>query len=60
MDAPEIRYATYTGTVLVSGNYVNVEIDGASVQGSLDYMSDRFKEQYDNHVLTITGWLFGS
>ncbi len=60
MDAPEIRYATYTGTVLVSGNYVNVEIDGTSVQGSLDYMSDRFKEQYDNHVLTITGWLFGS
>ncbi len=60
MSAPEIRYATYKGTVLVSGNYVNVEIDGTSVQGSLDYMSDGFKEQYDNHVVTITGWLFGS
>ena len=42
MKNPEVEYVTYKGTVLVSGNYVNVEIDGTSVQGSLDYMSDDF------------------
>ena len=60
MKNPEVEYVTYKGTVLVSGNYVNVEIDGTSVQGSLDYMSDDFKEKYNSHNVTITGWLFGS
>ena len=60
MKNPEVKYVTYKGTVLVSGNYVNVEIDGTSVQGSLDYMSDDFKEKYNSHNVTITGWLFGS
>lgn len=60
MKTPEVKYVTYTGTILVSGNYVNVEIEGTSVQGSLDYMSDDFKEKYNNHNVTITGWLFGS
>lgn len=60
MKTPEVKYVTYKGTVLVSGSYVNVEIDGTSVQGSLDYMSDDFKEKYNSHNVTITGWLFGS
>lgn len=60
MKNPEVKYVTYKGTVLVSGSYVNVEIDGTSVQGSLDYMSDDFKEKYNSHNVTITGWLFGS
>lgn len=60
MKAPEVKYVTYDGAVLVSGNYVNVEIDGTSVQGSLDYMSDDFKQKYKGHKVTITGWLFGS
>ncbi len=60
MKAPEIKYVTYTGTVIVAGNYVNVEIDGTDNIGSLDYMSDEFKEKYNRHSLTITGWLFGS
>lgn len=28
--------------------------------GRLDYMSDDFKEKYNSHNVTITGWLFGS
>ena len=54
------QYVTYTGVVLVSGNYTNVEIEGTSVQGSLDYMSEDFKKKYNNHEVEITGWLFGS
>ena len=60
MKSPEIKYVTYTGTVIVAGNYVNVEIDGTDNIGSLDYMTDEFKEKYNRHSLTITGWLFGS
>lgn len=59
MKNPEVKYVTYDGTVLIS-DYVNVEIDGTSVQGSLDYMSDDFKQKYKDHKVTITGWLFGS
>lgn len=57
---PVVKYVSYEGSVLVSGNYTNVEIEGCSYQGSLDYMSDDFKEKYNNHKVTITGWLFGS
>ncbi len=60
MKSPEIKYVTFTGTVKVAGNYVNVEIEGTDNIGSLDYMTDEFKEKYNNHSLTITGWLFGS
>ena len=60
MKAPEIKYVTLDGTIMVAGNYVNVEIDGTSVIGSLDYMSDDFKAKYNMHTVTIEGWLFGS
>lgn len=54
------KYVTYSGTVLLSGNYTNLEIDGSSVVGSLDYMTEEFRTQYSKHNVTITGWLFGS
>lgn len=60
MSAPEIRYVTVEGTVMVAGNYANVEIEGTSVIGSLDYMSDEFKEKYHMHSVTLSGWLIGS
>ena len=59
-ETPEIRFVEYEGTILVSGNYVNVEIKDTSLQGSLDYMSDAFKEQYNGHKVSICGWLFGA
>ena len=58
--SPIVKYVSYEGTILVSGKYVNVEIDGTSYQGSLDGMSEAFKTQYNKHRVKITGWLFGS
>lgn len=60
MGEPAIRYVSVDGTVLLSGNYVNLEIEGTSVIGSLDYMTDAFKQQYSQHEVTVTGWLIGS
>lgn len=60
MEDPVVQYATYTGIVTLSGDYVNVDIEGTSVQGSLDYMSDAFKQRYADHEVRITGWLFGA
>lgn len=60
MSNPTVKYVTYSGTVLLSGNYTNLEIDGSSVTGSLDYMTEDFRTQYSKHNITITGWLFGS
>ena len=60
MSNPSIKYVTYSGTVLLSGDYTNLEIDGSSVVGSLDYMTEEFRTQYSKHNVTITGWLFGS
>ena len=60
MKAPEVKYATFDGVIIVAGNYVNVQIEGTSVVGSLDYMTDDFKTKYNNHKVTITGYLFGS
>lgn len=57
---PQVKYVTYDGTILASGNYTNVEIEGCNYQGSLDYMTDAYKEKYNNHRVTVTGWLFGS
>ncbi len=58
--SPSIRYVSYTGKMIVAGNYVNVEIDGTANIGSLDGMSDEFKEKYNGHSITISGWLYGS
>ena len=60
MSNPSIKYVTYSGTILLSGNYTNLEIDGSSVVGSLDYMTEEFRTQYSKHNVTITGWVFGS
>ena len=60
MSNPSVTYATVTGTVLIAGNYVNLEMEGTSITGSLDYMNEDFKSKYSGHSLTIKGWLFGS
>lgn len=60
MKAPEIKYVKLSGTLKVAGNYSNLEISGTDNIGSLDYMTDEFKDRYNGHSLTLTGWLFGS
>lgn len=60
MGKPEIKYVTVEGTVTIAGNYVNLEIEGTSVIGSLDYMSDEFKKNFSMHRVSVSGWLIGS
>ncbi len=60
MNAPEVKYVTYTGTIMLSGNYTNVELEKTDIKGSLDYMTEEFKSEYAGHSVTITGWAFGS
>ena len=60
MKNPSVEYVTFTGTILLSGNYTNVELEGTSYIGSLDYMTEDFKAAYSGHNVTITGWAFGS
>lgn len=59
MEKPEIKYVSYSGYLYKSGNYTNVDIEGSSIMGSLDYMSEEYRDQYNGHDVTITGWLFG-
>lgn len=59
-DSPEIKYASYSGYLYKSGDYTNVEIEGTSIMGSLDYMSEKYRDEYSGHNVRITGWLFGS
>lgn len=60
MQTPAVKYITVKGTVLLSGNYTNLEMEGTSVVGSLDYMTDDFKKSYAGHDVTVTGWAFGA
>ena len=60
MASPSIQYVQYEGTVLLSGNYTNFEIEGTDIVGSFDYMSEEFRQQYSGHRLSVKGWLFGS
>lgn len=60
MDAPSIKYVFYTGTVSRSGVYTNFKIEGTEIIGSFDYMTEDFVKKYNNHKLTVKGWLFGS
>lgn len=60
MSAPSIKYVTYSGTVSQSGVYTNFEIEGTEIVGSFDYMTEDFIKEYNNHNLTVTGWIFGA
>ncbi len=60
MSAPEVKYVSYSGTIMLSGNYTNVELEKTDIKGSLDYMTDEFKNTYAGHNVTITGWAFGA
>lgn len=40
VNAPYVKYVTYTGKLSISGTYYNVAVDGATVQGSLSYVPE--------------------
>ena len=53
-------YVSITGQLNISGNYYNVVIDGASVNGSVSYPDDSLKAQLkDGSTYTFTGYFTG-
>ena len=57
----KIEYISYEGTLSVSGNYVNVEVAGATKHtGSLAYINDSFNaKSFDGAVVKVTGFYVG-
>lgn len=57
----KIEYISYEGTLSVSGNYVNVEVAGATKHtGSLAYINDSFNaKSFDGTVVKVTGFYVG-
>ena len=57
------EYITFTGTLKVSGNYYNVELDGvdpATKQGSLVYPVEALDaKSFDGQAITVTGYFNG-
>ena len=57
------EYITFTGTLKVSGNYYNVELDGvdpATRQGSLVYPVEALDaKSFDGQAITVTGYFNG-
>ncbi len=40
VNAPYVKFVSYTGKLTISGSYYNVAVDGATVQGSLAYVPE--------------------
>lgn len=57
----KIEYITYEGMLSVSGDYVNVEVAGATeLTGSLAYINDSFDvASFDKTVVKVTGFFVG-
>lgn len=60
-----VVYASYTGVVSVSGNYVNIILEGSeeneAVQGSLSFVNDDAKKEIqalNGLKVKFTGWLY--
>lgn len=52
-------YGEITATVAISGNYINLKLSSATVQGSVYYPTDATKALLkDGETQTIKGWIF--
>lgn len=61
LSAPVVKYIEYTGTLSISGNYYNVEIEGtSSAQGSISYPKDGAVTATDGQVVKVTGYAIGA
>lgn len=56
LDAPVIQYASYTGRLTQSGNYINVSVDGADDAIGSVGQSDIITPAMNNQVVAITGF----
>lgn len=59
--APVYKYVKYTGKLIVSGTYYNVQIDGATVQGSLPFPNASLDvASFKDKIVDIEGWFIGT
>lgn len=59
LKAPVIEYASMTGKLAVSGNYLNLTVDGATTAiGSLSYPNENYAA-YNGKTVTVTGYTIG-
>ncbi len=61
LNAPAVKYIEYTGTLNISGNYYNVNVDGASkAVGSIAYpMEGQVNAALNGTVVTVRGYALG-
>ncbi|MDE6140475.1 MAG: hypothetical protein K2F95_05955 [Alistipes sp.] len=61
LSAPAVKYIEYTGTLVISGNYYNVEVEGASkAKGSVAYpLEGAIDPALNGQVVTIKGYAIG-
>lgn len=59
--APKVEYVSYTGTLNISGNYYNINIDGAETAiGSIQYPAEGLVDTLLNKKqVTVTGYFIG-
>lgn len=61
VDAPYVKYVTYTGKLTISGNYYNVAVDGATVQGSLANVPEGMVDaSLDGKNIIVYGYTIGA
>lgn len=61
LTTPSIQYVQYSGTLNISGNYYNVNIDGTTTAiGSISYPNEGVvNDSLNGKEITITGYLIG-
>ena len=64
LTAPAIKYVEYEGTLAISGNYYNVNVEGTTTAiGSISYPGDDIKAELtalDGKSIKVTGYLIGA
>jgi len=61
VDAPYCKYVTFDGKLVISGNYINIEVEGTSVKGSVAYAPDGLVDSsLDGQMVTVTGYSIGA
>lgn len=60
LNNPAIKYVEYTGTLTISGNYYNINVEGATTAvGSIQYPKDGIVNAASGSVVKVTGYAIG-
>ncbi|MEG1842010.1 MAG: hypothetical protein RRZ83_00105 [Alistipes sp.] len=59
--AVKISYIQYTGVLTINGDYYNVAVDGATIQGSLSYpAAEMVPASFNGAKVVVTGYAIGT